>query len=50
MRAYLRQWIAGDAFHGPEVDELRERVETIVDMWSLNTWIEDALDAGVDPL
>lgn len=50
MRAYLRQWIAADGFVGPEIDQLRADVDGIVDMRSLNTWIEDALDAGADPL
>jgi hypothetical protein len=49
MRAYLRQWMAGD-FRGPEVARLRERVNDIRDMPSLTSWLEDALDAGIDPL
>jgi len=49
MRAYLRQWMAGD-FRGEFVDELRERVDDLVTMQALNMWLEDALDAGIDPL
>jgi hypothetical protein len=49
MRAYVRQWMAGD-FVGPEVDELRESIDTIVDRATLDAWMERAIDAEVDPL
>ena len=50
MRAYIRQWIAGEGFRGPEIPDLRSRVDAVVDMQSLNAWLEDALEAGADPL
>lgn len=50
MRAYLRQWIAADGFRGREIAQLRIDVDQIVDLASLDVWIEGALEAGVDPL
>ena len=50
MRAYLRQWICADGFAGPEVDRLRVDVNGVVDLASLDAWIERALAEGIDPL
>jgi len=50
MRAYLRQWIFGPLFRGPEVDRLREDVETLFDDHSVRLWIYRATRAGCDPL
>lgn len=49
MRAYLRQWMAG-SFRGPMIDDLRARVDEIRTTDDLVRWLEDALDAGIDPL
>jgi hypothetical protein len=49
IRAYIRQWMRGD-FHGPEVEQLRARVDGIVTTAALTSWLDDAADAGVDPL
>jgi hypothetical protein len=49
MRAYLRQWIAGD-FRGPGIESLRRRVETISTNGDLKAWLDDALELGIDPL
>jgi hypothetical protein len=49
MRAYLRQWMAAD-FRGSSVGELRERLEEICSVDDLRAWLDDALDAGIDPL
>jgi len=49
MGAYLRQWGAG-AFYGPDVDELRDRVDEIHTTDELRLWLHDAFDAGIDPL
>lgn len=50
MRAYLRQWIAAPGFIGPEIDELRERVDALNSIGAIHQWIEDAVSAGADPL
>jgi hypothetical protein len=49
MRAYLRQWMAGE-FRGPKVVALRRDVETIASTEDLDAWLERALEAGIDPL
>jgi hypothetical protein len=49
MIAYLRQWMAGD-FCGPEIDMLRVTVNAIVDHETLVAWLDEAMDAGIDPL
>jgi len=49
MRAYLRQWMAAD-LRGSSVAELRERIEEICTVAELRSWLDDALDAGIDPL
>ena len=49
MRAYLRQWMAGD-FRGKDIDRIRSQVDQIVDMPTLRIWIENAVCAGIDPL
>jgi hypothetical protein len=47
MRAYLRQWIAGD-FQG--VDHLRLRVGRLTTTRMIREWLKDAEDIGIDPL
>jgi hypothetical protein len=49
MRAYLRQWIAGD-FRGPEVDDLRARVNDLTTREAISRWLYDADCACIDPL
>jgi hypothetical protein len=49
MRAYLHQWMSGD-FRGPGVKRLRSDVEGIDSNASLRSWLDYALDLGIDPL
>lgn len=49
MRAYLRQWMAGP-WRGPAVPELRRRIDDLTSRAALDRWLDDALDAGIDPL
>lgn len=49
MRAYLRQWIAGP-WQGESIPVLRQSVDEISDRPSLERWLDDAADAGIDPL
>jgi hypothetical protein len=49
MRAYLRQWMAGD-FRGPGIDELRADVDRIRTHDDLRAWLSRALDYAIDPL
>jgi hypothetical protein len=49
MRAYLRQWVAGD-FYGPGVERLRADVDRIRTTADVHAWLDDALELGVDPL
>ncbi len=48
MRAYLRQWMASDHWHG--ADDLRGRIDGITTNDSLRAWLDDALTLGIDPL
>ena len=50
MRAYLRQWMDDTTWAGNEIVSLRERIDGIVDRPSLQSWLDDAFDAGIDPL
>jgi hypothetical protein len=50
MRAYLRQWIGAPQWIGPEIAELRELVESIVDRRTIQRWLERAESLGIDPL
>lgn len=50
MRAYLRQWISAPGFIGPEIDELRGRVDGLTSQEAIDVWIYDAVEAGADPL
>lgn len=50
MRAYLRQWIAGDWGTGSTLDALRESVHDINSRAAIDRWIEVATDFGADPL
>ena len=50
MRAYLRQWINAPAWRGAAVDDLRRRIDTLTTRSTIDAWLHDALDAGIDPL
>jgi hypothetical protein len=50
MRAYLRQWINADGFIGPEIEDLRRRVDDLTSREALDVWLSDAVMAGADPL
>jgi hypothetical protein len=50
MRAYLRQWMAPDCWQGPDVADLRARVDLIHSNGDLSRWLTDAAEAGIDPL
>jgi hypothetical protein len=47
IRAYLKQWIEGDF---EDVEGLREAVDEIRDVPSLDRWLYRADQVGVDPL
>lgn len=50
MRAYLRQWIAGDWVPSPELEKLRARIDGITTHEALSEWLNDAYEIGIDPL
>lgn len=50
LRAYIRQWIMAPGFVGPEVEELRGRVDGLQSREAIARWLDDADAAGVDPL
>ena len=51
MRAYLRQWINADAWQGGEaVEQLRSMVDLIRTREHVDTWIDIAVEYGMDPL
>ena len=51
MRAYLRQWVMAESWHGGEdLEALRASVDKIATHADINTWLEQAIDIGIDPL
>jgi hypothetical protein len=50
MRSYLCQWIAADAWMGPEVGELRAGIDGLVSQTAIRQWLGKAEEAGIDPL
>lgn len=51
MRAYLRQWIFAEGFlPSVEITGLRLRVDELRTNSDIRLWLNDALDAGIDPL
>lgn len=59
MRAYLRQWIEAPAWeHNPHASpedrawlkSMRRRVGGLESIESIREWIDEATDAGIDPL
>lgn len=49
MRAYLRQWMEGP-WQGPLVDELRHKIDEILDRDGIARWLMLAAEAEIDPL
>ena len=50
MRAYLRQWIAGD-WHGDQrLDWLRASIDDLTTRKAIHDWIKVSIDVGIDPL
>ena len=51
MRAYLRQWIAGDwVCDRQELDRLRASVDGLTTRRAISDWIDFAVEEGIDPL
>jgi hypothetical protein len=50
MRAYLHQWIAAPEWKGPEIEPLRRAIEGLTSYEAIKQWLDDALDANIDPL
>lgn len=50
MRAYLCQWVNAAGFLGPDVARLRRTVEQLGTTVDVHRWLDEALDAGIDPL
>jgi len=50
IRAYFRQWVNRGDFRGPEIDGLRDAVDSLHSRAQIETWLRKALDAGIDPL
>lgn len=50
LRAYLRQWIMAPAWRGPAIELLRARIDALTTREAIDAWINDADEAGVDPL
>lgn len=50
MRTYLRQWIFAPAWRGADVNTLRARVDGLVSVDSIDRWLRDAVECGIDPL
>jgi hypothetical protein len=51
LRAYLRQWIASPVWcDGPDIDELRSRIDGLTSTKAISEWLDLALVAGIDPL
>jgi hypothetical protein len=49
MRAYLRQWIAGD-WHGDGVKELRAAIDGLTSKVAIERWLDQAARLSIDPL
>lgn len=50
MRAYIRQWIFAPVWKGPEIEGLRDLVDSLTTQAQIDTWLEKAAEALVDPL
>lgn len=49
MRAYFRQWMAGD-WRGEDIDSLRATIDGLTSVAALREWVRIAEAAGIDPL
>ncbi len=49
IRAYLRQWIAGDFQGGEPLEALRRGVDAIHSTGDIDDWLAAALELGIDP-
>lgn len=50
LHAYFVQWINAPGFVGPAVEDLRQRVDGLTSVATMNAWVNDAIEAGCDPL
>lgn len=50
MRAYLRQWAMAPGWRGDEIPELRARLDGLTTRAALVAWVNDATEAGLDPI
>ena len=50
MRAYLRQWIMAPGWRGAFVESLRSQIDGLTTRARIRDWIDQATDAGADPL
>ena len=50
LREYFRQWVMTPTFVGPDIDELRARVDALTDRAAISLWLHDAEEACIDPL
>jgi hypothetical protein len=50
IRSYLHQWIWAQGFGGEMVNGLRKRVHEIKTRRDIQTWVDDAIVAGADPI
>lgn len=51
MKFYFRQWIYADVWAGTEeIEGLRRMIDEVATQHGLSSWVDRALDAGIDPL
>ena len=51
LRAYFRQWINSPVWADSEgVGALKTSIDGLLDRNSINKWLKNALDLGIDPL
>jgi hypothetical protein len=50
MRAYLRQWIAGDWAPSPRLNDLRAGIDALTSRVAIRLWLAAALREEIDPL
>lgn len=55
MRAYLRQWINApvwdlNPYGSDALDGLRDGIDSLHSRAQIETWLDKALDVGIDPL
>lgn len=50
LRAYFRQWVMAPAFRGPDIEALRQAVDGLDSRSRIAEWLDQAIDAGIDPL